>query len=62
MVLNPASGEEAVRYLLDNVDMILLMTVNPGEGGQRFLPSVVEKIKRVRTMIGSRDCRGERRV
>lgn len=54
VVLNPASGEEAVRYLLDNVDMILLMTVNPGEGGQHFLPPVVEKIKRVRTMIGSR--------
>ncbi len=54
IVLNPATSEDAVRYLLDDVDMILLMTVNPGEGGQHFLLSVVEKIKRVRSMIGDR--------
>lgn len=54
VVLNPATSEETLRYLLDDVDMILLMTVNPGEGGQHFLTSVVEKIRRVRAMIGDR--------
>lgn len=55
VVLNPATSEETLRYLLDDLDMILLMTVNPGEGGQHFLTSVVEKIRRVRAMIGSRE-------
>lgn len=55
MVLNPGTSEETIRYLLDETDMILLMTVNPGEGGQHFLPAVVEKVRRVREMIGERD-------
>ncbi len=54
VVLNPATSEEVIRYLLDDVDMVLLMTVNPGEGGQHFLTSVVEKVKVVRGMIGDR--------
>ena len=54
VVLSPATSEETIRYLLDDVDMILLMTVNPGEGGQHFLTSVVEKIKRVKAMVGDR--------
>lgn len=54
VVLSPATSEETIRYLLDDVDMILLMTVNPGEGGQHFLMPVVEKIRRVRDMVGSR--------
>lgn len=54
VVLSPATSEETIRYLLDEIDMVLLMTVNPGEGGQHFLPSVVDKIRRVREMIGDR--------
>lgn len=54
VVLNPATSEETIRYILDDVDMILLMTVNPGEGGQHFLPAVLDKIKCVRGMIGER--------
>ncbi|MCX8583934.1 MULTISPECIES: ribulose-phosphate 3-epimerase [unclassified Gilliamella] len=55
IVLNPGTSEENIRYLLDDIDMILLMTVNPGEGGQHFLMSVVEKIKRVKAMIDNRN-------
>lgn len=55
VVLNPGTSEENIRYLLDETDMVLLMTVNPGEGGQHFLPAVVEKVRRVREMIGERD-------
>jgi ribulose-phosphate 3-epimerase len=40
--------------VLDRLDLVLLMTVNPGFGGQAFIPSVVEKVKRVRAMIGNR--------
>lgn len=53
-VLSPATSEETLRYVLDDVDMILLMTVNPGEGGQHFLTPVVEKIRRVNEMIADR--------
>ncbi|MGN0294392.1 MAG: ribulose-phosphate 3-epimerase [Lachnospiraceae bacterium] len=55
VVLSPATSEDTIRYLLDDIDMILLMTVNPGEGGQHFLTSVVDKIRRVNEMIGDRD-------
>ncbi|MGN1014931.1 MAG: ribulose-phosphate 3-epimerase [Butyricicoccus sp.] len=54
VVLSPATSEETIRYLLDEIDMVLLMTVNPGEGGQHFLNSVVPKIRRVKEMIGDR--------
>ena len=50
-VLNPHTPEENLRYVLGDLDLILLMTVNPGFGGQAFLPSVVPKIKKVRAMI-----------
>lgn len=54
IVLNPGTCEDSIKYLLDDIDMILLMTVNPGEGGQYFLTSVLEKIKRVHNLIGNR--------
>lgn len=54
IVLNPGTHESAIEPLLDDVDLILLMTVNPGFGGQSFIRSVVEKIARVRAMIGER--------
>lgn len=55
VALSPATSEDTIRYLLDELDMILLMTVNPGEGGQHFLTAVVDKVRRVRAMIGDRD-------
>lgn len=57
--LNPATPESAIEYVLDRLDLILLMTVNPGFGGQAFIPVVIEKITRVRRMIGDRDIRIE---
>jgi ribulose-phosphate 3-epimerase len=52
--LNPATPEGAVEYLLDTVDLILVMTVNPGFGGQKYIEATTEKIRRIRTMIGDR--------
>lgn len=49
--LNPATGLEILDYVLDDLDMVLLMTVNPGFGGQRFIPAVIPKIERLRRMI-----------
>jgi len=52
--LNPSTPESVLEYVLDRLDLVLLMTVNPGFGGQAFIPSVVEKVKRVKAMIGDR--------
>ncbi len=57
VALNPATPEQAVAYVLDQVDLILAMTVNPGFGGQAFIPAVLEKIRRLNAMIGDRDIR-----
>jgi ribulose-phosphate 3-epimerase len=54
VAINPATSEEAVRYSLDATDLVLVMTVNPGFGGQRFLPLTLEKIQRLRALIGDR--------
>jgi ribulose-phosphate 3-epimerase len=61
LVLNPAIGLESIRYALDKVDMILLMSVNPGFGGQKFIPSTLDKIREVRALIDAsgRDIRLE---
>lgn len=59
VAINPATPESAVAYVLDKVDLILAMTVNPGFGGQAFIPEVLEKIKRIKAMIGDRDIRLE---
>jgi ribulose-phosphate 3-epimerase len=53
--LNPHTSERVLEYVLDRLDMILLMTVNPGFGGQAFIPAVVDKVARVKEMIGDRD-------
>ena len=54
LALNPATGIEEVEYLLDMVDLICVMTVNPGFGGQKFIHSQIEKVRRLREMIGDR--------
>ena len=59
VALNPATPESAIEYVLDRLDLILVMTVNPGFGGQAFIPAMVEKVARVRKMIGARDIRLE---
>jgi ribulose-phosphate 3-epimerase len=53
--LNPGTPESALDYVLDAVDLVLVMTVNPGFGGQSFLVSQLEKIRRLRKMIANRD-------
>ena len=55
VALNPHTSEHTIEYVLDRLDMVLLMTVNPGFGGQAFIPSVVDKVARVKAMIGDRD-------
>ncbi len=52
--LNPSTPESVLEYVLDDLDLILVMTVNPGFGGQKFIPSCLEKIARIRAMIGDR--------
>src|SRR5690606_7600355 len=52
--INPATPESTIEYVLDMVDLVLVMSVNPGFGGQAFVPAVVEKIARLRAMIGNR--------
>jgi ribulose-phosphate 3-epimerase len=54
LALNPATGLEEVEYLLDMVDLVCVMTVNPGYGGQKFIHSQIEKVRRLRAMIGDR--------
>ena len=54
MALNPHTPESVVKYVLDKVDLVLVMSVNPGFGGQSFIESQLEKIRRVRSMIGDR--------
>jgi ribulose-phosphate 3-epimerase len=50
VVLNPHTPAEAIEYLLGDLDMVLVMSVNPGFGGQKFIPTVVEKIKRLKVL------------
>lgn len=54
VVLNPSTPESSIEYVLDKVDLILAMSVNPGFGGQSYIPSVTAKIARLRKMIGDR--------
>src|SRR5262245_20753442 len=54
VVVDPASPPELIEYVLHLCDIILVMTVNPGFGGQRFLPEMLPKIRRIREMCGQR--------
>ena len=51
LVLNPAMTPDCLRYVMDKLDMILLMSVNPGFGGQKFIPSTIDKVREVRKLI-----------
>ncbi len=51
IALNPGTSPDCLEYVLDSVDVVLLMSVNPGFGGQRFIPSTLEKLRRVRRML-----------
>ncbi|MCO1333459.1 ribulose-phosphate 3-epimerase [Microbulbifer sp. OS29] len=51
LVFNPASGLEAAKYVMDKLDMILLMSVNPGFGGQKFIPNTLTKLREAQAMI-----------
>ena len=55
IALNPSTPASAVEYLLDMVDLVCVMTVNPGFGGQKFIHSQVEKVRQLRDMIGDRE-------
>ena len=50
IVLNPSTSPEAVRYVISSCDMVLLMSVNPGAGGQKFIPETVQKIRQLRAI------------
>jgi ribulose-phosphate 3-epimerase len=52
--INPATPVSAIEHVLDRLDLVLVMTVNPGFGGQSFIPATIEKVKRVRAMAGGR--------
>ena len=54
-MINPGTPESAVEPVLGLVDLVLCMTVNPGFGGQAFIGSVCEKVRRIKAMIGGRD-------
>ena len=51
LVFNPAAGLDAARYVMDKLDMILLMSVNPGFGGQKFIPGTLGKLREARALI-----------
>ena len=55
MALNPATPPEVLEYVLDDLDLVLVMSVNPGFGGQSFIPTAYEKIRRLRSLLGPRD-------
>jgi ribulose-phosphate 3-epimerase len=54
VAINPGTPESAIEYVLDRLDLILVMTVNPGFGGQAFIPAMLDKIARVKRLIGDR--------
>jgi ribulose-phosphate 3-epimerase len=62
LALNPATSLESLDYTLDKLDLVLIMSVNPGFGGQSFIPSSLEKIREVRGCIDALSPAGEERV
>ena len=54
VTMNPATPVESIEHVIDSVDLILVMSVNPGWGGQKFIPAAEEKIRRVAALVGGR--------
>jgi len=54
VALNPGTSPEGLRYVLDDLDLVLVMSVNPGFGGQTFIASAYQKIRDIRSLVGSR--------
>jgi ribulose-phosphate 3-epimerase len=54
VTMNPATPPAAIEYVLDRVDLVLAMTVNPGFGGQELIPAMVDKVRALRALIGAR--------
>lgn len=54
VALNPATHPSVLEYVLDDLDLVLVMSVNPGFGGQKFIPSALAKVREVRTLLGAR--------
>lgn len=59
VALNPATPASAIEHVLDRLDLVLVMTVNPGFGGQAFIPAMLEKIRRVKALTAGRGIRIE---
>ncbi len=55
VALNPSTPASSIEYVMDLIDMVCVMTVNPGFGGQKFIHSQIDKVKTIRKMIGDRD-------
>lgn len=53
LVLNPGTGLDVAKWVMDKMDMLLLMSVNPGFGGQKFIPSTLDKLKEARQLINA---------
>ena len=53
--LNPATPVSVLEHVIDEIDLLLIMTVNPGFGGQSFIPAMLDKIRQARALIGGRD-------
>jgi ribulose-phosphate 3-epimerase len=54
VTLNPATAVSSIEHVIDLVDLVLIMSVNPGFGGQTFIPAAIDKLREVRTLIGAR--------
>jgi ribulose-phosphate 3-epimerase len=54
VALNPSTPLEAIEWVLDDLDLILVMSVNPGFGGQSFIPSSLAKVRQIKTLVGKR--------
>jgi ribulose-phosphate 3-epimerase len=54
VALNPGTSEQAIAHVLDEADLVLCMTVNPGFGGQAFIPAMLAKLRAIRAMVGDR--------
>lgn len=55
IALNPGTSQEEIEFLTESLDMVLVMSVNPGFGGQKFIPEMLRKIQYIRAMIGEKD-------